>query len=145
MAGGAFEIVLTDAPDPAARDVIVGGIVAFNTARMGPSGSRPLAVLLRQPDGSVAGGLWGRTSYGWLYVELLFVPEEARGTGLGRALMGRAEAEALERGCIGVWIDTFGEANAAFYGRLGYTRFGAIEDHPPGSTHIFLKKVLPGE
>lgn len=144
MAGGPFEIVLTDAPEAAARDALARGIVAFNTARMGPSGSKPLAVLLRQADGTVAGGLWGRTSYGWLYVELLFVPEEARGTGIGRDLIYRAEAEALARSCIGVWVDTFGEANAAFYARLGYARFGAIEDHPPGSTHIFLKKALPG-
>ena len=43
------------------------------------------------------GGLWGRTVYDWLFVELLFVPDALRGRGVGSELMQRAEDEALKR------------------------------------------------
>ena len=37
------------------------------------------------------GGLWGRSAYEWLFVELLFIPEELRGQGLGTTLLRQAE------------------------------------------------------
>jgi GNAT superfamily N-acetyltransferase len=36
---------------------------------------------------------------GWLFVELLFVPESLRGKGIGAELLARAENEAIARGC----------------------------------------------
>ncbi len=134
-----MQIILTDAPDPVARDVIVGGLIAYNEARAGPRGWRPLAVLLQDGE-AVVGGLWGGTAYGWLFTELLFVPEALRGQGLGAELLARAEAEARARGCIGAWLDTFAFQARGFYERLGYAVFGLIDDYPPGSARFFLSK-----
>jgi GNAT superfamily N-acetyltransferase len=128
-------------PDDALRRAIVAPLVAFNEARAGPSGHQSLALVLRDADGAVCGGLWGITSHGWLYTQLLVVPEAARGQGLGRELMRAAEAEALRRGCAHAWVDTqFGARG--FYERLGYTVFGELADFPPGFTRSFLKKAL---
>lgn len=137
------DIVLDEAPDPAARDAILRPLIASNVARAGPHGLHALALLIKDPHtAEVLGGLWGRTSYGWLFVELLFVPESLRGSGLGASLMRRAEAEAVRRGCLGAWLDTFSFQARGLYERLGYAVFGTIEDHPPGHRRHFMQKLF---
>ena len=135
-----MDIRLTDEPDADARETILAGLIAFNAARAGPADRRPLAVLLHGDDGAVVGGLWGVTAWGWLFTELLFVPDDLRGRGLGRELLGRAEAEARARGCRGAWLDTFAFQARGIYEQLGYRVFGEIEDYPPGSARYFLSK-----
>ena len=88
------------------------------------------------------GGLWGRTGFGWLFVELIFVPEALRGRGIGADLMSRAESEAIGRGCHGAWLDTFEFQARGFYERLGYACFGQLDDYPPGFARYFMKKGL---
>ena len=137
------DVVLTDAPDPQDRAAIVKSLLAFNDAAIGPSSHKPLAILLRDPDnGETTGGLWAKSGYDWLYVELLFVPEELRGQGVGRELMRRAEEEAATRGCAGVWLDTFGYQARGFYEKLGYQPFGELSGHPRGSARYFMKRTL---
>ena len=136
-----MNIDLVAEPDEALRRAIAAPLLAFNAALAGPSGHRPLALVVRGADGGVCGGLWGATAYGWLYTQMLVVPEPARGRGLGRDLMLAAEAEARRRGCTHAWVDTqFGAL--AFYERLGYTVFGSLPDYPPGFCRSFLQKAL---
>jgi GNAT superfamily N-acetyltransferase len=134
-------IELVAEPDDALRRAIQAPLAAYNDALCGPSGHRTLALAVRDDSGTVRGGLWGHTAYGWLYTQLLAVPAAARGQGLGRALMAAAEAEARRRGCTHAWVDTIFGARG-FYERLGYTVFGELAEHPPGFTRSFLKKAL---
>ena len=137
------EIVVTDMPDPSARDTILRGLNLFNAAQGGAIDFRRLALLLRdRATGTFEGGLWGGTAWGWLHVELLFVPEGMRGAGLGTELMRLAEAEAMRRGCRGAWLDTFDFQARGFYERLGYSVFGTIGGHPPGHSRFFMQKAL---
>ncbi len=134
-------IELTDTPDPMAREAALRSLLAYNEALLGPADARPLALLLRSPDGqAVTGGLWGRTAFQWLFVELLFVPENLRGRHVGAALLQAAEAEARERGCIGAWLDTFNPSAREFYRQQGYETFGEIGEYPPGHGRYFLHK-----
>ncbi|HWG79581.1 MAG TPA: GNAT family N-acetyltransferase [Stellaceae bacterium] len=136
------EILVTDTPGQAAYDAILAGIIAYNESQAGPSGHRPLAVLVKDEDGKVLGGLWGTTGWQWLFVHLLWLPETLRGTGLGRDLMHRAEAEAVARGCGNVWLDTLSFQARGFYEKLGYAVFGTLEGYPPGHHRYFLRKRL---
>jgi ribosomal protein S18 acetylase RimI-like enzyme len=113
----------------------------YNESQVGPSGYRALVISLTR-GGESLGGLWGYTSYGWLYVQLLAVEEAARGQGAGRELLRRAEAEALARGCHGAWLDTHEFQARGFYERLGYEVFGELADYPPGFARYFLRKTL---
>ena len=88
------------------------------------------------------GGLWGIGYYGWLFIELLVLPEAMRGQGLGTSLMDRAEAAARSHSCIGVWLDTFSFQARGFYEKRGYAVFGSIEDYPAGQSRFWLKKLL---
>lgn len=136
-------ILLTDAPDPASREAILRNLLAFNAVQAGVAPDpRPLAMLIRSESGEVTGGLWSRTAWGWLFVELLFIPEDRRGAGLGARLMRRAEAEAWNRGCRQAWLDTFSFQARGFYEKLGYRVFGSLDDYPAGHSRFFLTKAL---
>lgn len=133
---------LLDQPDDAIRKAIVDPLVAYNHSRTGRNDYRPLVLAIEDSDGQVIGGLWGRTAYGWLFVELLFVPESLRGRGIGSDLMSRAEFEALARGCHAAWLDTFEFQARGFYERIGYACFGELKDYPVGSARYFMTKTL---
>lgn len=135
-------IAVTDSPSTADREAITQALVAFNDKVAGPSGFRPLAVLVQDADGNTIGGLWGKTSFDWLVVELFVVPEQFRGQDLGSSILSRAEAAARKRGCIGAWLDTYEFQALEFYKKQGYELFGTVEDHPRGSRRFFVKKLL---
>lgn len=115
---------------------------AYNIAQAGDPRIRAVAIQVTGEDGTSEGGLWGRIGYGWLFVELLAVPEAARGMGLGRQLMQQAETIAREAGCTGIWLDTYEFQARGFYEKLGYTLFGTLDDHPIGQRRFFLQKRL---
>lgn len=135
-------IVVAANAEPADREIIAAGIRAFNESRAGSSQASPLAVLLKDDGGQTVGGLWGRTSFGWLFVELLFVPEALRGRRYGVRLLEAAEHAAMARNCHAVWLDTYDFQALPFYERLGYREFGRLEDYPRGHTRHFLRKDL---
>jgi len=139
-----FHLELTDRAPIEVRDALARQLIAFNEGLLGPSGTRPLAVLIRDADGGLLGGLWGRTGFGWLFVELLVVPDELRGQGVGTRLLATAEDEAAARGCGGAWLDTLNPAAYRFYRRHGYERFGALPDYPAGNPRSFLVKRFAG-
>jgi GNAT superfamily N-acetyltransferase len=139
-------ITLTDSPTDEALRAISRLITEFNEAGSGrPNDFRPLAVLISDPEtAETLGGLWGWTSFSFLHIDLLYLPESLRSAGLGRRIVNQAEEEAINRGCTGAWLDTFSFQALGFYERLGYTMFGCIEDYPPGHSRFFLKKVFEG-
>jgi GNAT superfamily N-acetyltransferase len=137
-----YTIRTTDVPDEATRSAILRPLVLFNEQQTGRRDQRPLIVTIEDEQGHAIGGLWGRTAYDWLFVELLAVPEPLRGRGLGTALMNHAEREAAARGCHSAWLDTFEFQARGFYERLGYTCFGELADYPAGSARYFMKKHL---
>ena len=134
-----MKIEVTAAPSVSDRKAVLAGLLAFIRAKAGVVGT-PLAVLVRDEASAVIGGLTGRTSAAWLFVELLWLSEALRGTGLGTRLMMAAEAEAVQRGCIGAHLDTYDFQAPGFYRKLGYEVFGSIEDHPPGHTRFWMRK-----
>ena len=142
---GRMDIVLEPAVDPEARRRVAEALLAFNAGFLGPYDPRPVTLALRDgPGGRIDGGLWGRIAHRWLFVEMLFVPESARGRGLGGALLARAEAEARAAGCVGVWLDTFSPDAKRFYERNGFREAGAIADQPPGRARWLMAKRLDG-
>lgn len=133
---------LTASPSSGDLDVILKGLTAFNEAEVGPADRMPLAVLIRDDDGQVIGGLSGYTSWGWLFTQLLFIPEQLRGKGMAAKLLDQAEAEARKRGCRGAWIDTFSPFALKAYQRHGYETFGELPAFIGDRTRSFLRKML---
>ncbi|WP_067487621.1 GNAT family N-acetyltransferase [Actinomadura hibisca] len=70
----------------------------------------------------------------------LAVLSEARGTGLGAALVRAVEGRAREVGLGSVELHAQ-TAVRAFYERLGYVAFG-VEDVEAGIPHVWMRRVL---
>ncbi|MHC8338640.1 GNAT family N-acetyltransferase [Pseudomonas sp. HLT2-19-2] len=129
-------------PTDAEEHALVLPLRAYNASKAGVTVPEPIALLVRDDNDEILGGLYGRVFYQWLYIELLSVPEQARGQGMGTKLMQMAEDLAREKECIGVWLDTFDFQAPAFYKKLGYSEFGQIADYPPGHKRFFFQKRL---
>lgn len=119
---------------------IVVPLIAHNEQSAPPPNFQNLALLIRNAEGKTIGGLWGRFGYDWLFVDYLAVPSELRGTGIGTKLMQQAEQIAIDRNCVGLWLDTFSFQARPFYERLGYRVFGELDDYPRGHSRYFLQK-----
>lgn len=116
---------------------------AYNAAQAGDGKSEKFALFVRdEHTDAVIGGLHGRILYRWLFIELLVVPEQVRGQRMGSQLMDMAENLARERGCVGVWLDTFDFQAPDFYRKHGYESFGQLDDYPPGHQRLFFQKRI---
>ena len=83
---------IEDAPSDADVEVLPNGLEAFNESKWpGHQQWRPLAVFARDGE-SIVAGLAGETYSGWLFIRYLRVSDALRGQGIGRKLMGDAEA-----------------------------------------------------
>lgn len=133
---------LSDIADDSVREAIIKPLRAFNESMVGTASGRPLVITICDSDGEIIGGLWGSTGYGWLFTQLLVVPESLRGQHLGSKMLALAEAEALKRDCHGAWLDTFEFQARGFYEALGYECFGEIPDFPIGYKRFFMRKTL---
>ena len=128
--------------DEPAWGIIGGGISAFNTEMAGDDHGKNLCFVLEDPKGEVLGGVIGMTYWNWLYISLMWLPEELRGKGYGQQLLEMAEKEGRKRGAQYSYLDTFSFQAPGFYQKFGYLEFGRLEDFPPGHTRYFMMKQL---
>ena len=138
--------------DDEVRRTVRSRLTAFNQSRSpvidrlrerGDTDEVPLDLYAYDDAGELAAGIVGATWGGWLAIDLVWVREDQRGTGLGSELLRRIEQRArAERDCVGVRLDTWGFQAKPFYEKQGYTVFGVLEDYPPGETEYLLSKRL---
>jgi len=127
---------------PEDRNLILDGLTAHNLKFAPPGDVTGLSVLVRDDENRTVGGLLGGTFWGWLYIELLWLPEDARHEGIGTRLVQMAEDEARARGCYHVYLDTQSFQAREFYEKLGYSLFGVLDDFPLGHKRYYLQKAL---
>ncbi len=60
--------------------------------------------MARSGAGDLLGGIKGRTFYGWLFIDWLWVSPAARGQGVGMQLLAKSEDAARSRQCIGAYV-----------------------------------------
>ena len=141
-----FLLTVTDSPSEQAQAVIDKGLNGYNLEQAGYWDWRALAVLASDPETSeVLGGILGRTSLGLLFIDLVYLPDAVRGSGLGSRMLALAEAEALERGCRRGVLYTISFQAPGFYERHGWREFGRIPCDPPGTARVFMTKELAPE
>ena len=132
---------LSDADD-GLRDRLNREIIAFNEAATGYTDGTLLCIAARDAGGGLRGGLYGWTWGGCGYVDLLWVREGQRGTGLGGQLLAAAEQEIRRRGCDQIALCTHSFQAPGFYARRGYQECGRIPAYPRGHVQIQLVKPL---
>jgi GNAT superfamily N-acetyltransferase len=136
-------LTLTDQPTDTDETIIQDGLANYNERQTGYRDWRPLAALLRDPEtGQTLGGMIGRTSYGLLFIDLVYLPETMRGQDIGSRLLRMMEQEGTRRGCLSAFLVTITFQAPGFYARHGWTEFGRIACDPPGTARVFMTKML---
>lgn len=94
-------------------------------------------------DGAIAGLVVLEQTPTHLLLDNVAVAAMHEGTGLGRALISFAEAEATRRRCpeIRLYANAKMARNLALYERLGYRRIGEQEIHP-GFVRVWMSKRI---
>ena len=120
---------------------ITSKLSAFNQAHSGaftldidtPPPAAPLEVYVSDGEGSVIGGLVGRTHSirDWFEVSVIWVEESFRGRGLGRQLIELSEQEAIRRGCRYARLATSDFQASGFYALDAHIKMGKQEDNKP--------------
>jgi ribosomal protein S18 acetylase RimI-like enzyme len=147
MPDHSIDLAIAVEPQPDYRDanVVIQGLIDYNAAHAGGAAPQELLVTLRDHDGKVVGGLSGDTWVGWLQVHALWLADDRRARGMGRALMLEAEREAVRRGCTQAFLETLSFQALGFYEKLGYAVFSRLDGFPPGGARYAMRKSLePG-
>jgi GNAT superfamily N-acetyltransferase len=129
-------------PTPEERYRIIDPLIAYNEEKAGPRNSKEFAFTVRSETGEFVGGLLGYTNWNHFFVAAVFVDQRFRRKGIGRELLKRAEALALEQGCDAIYLDSSDFQAPGFYEKLGYKVFGKLEDYPPGHQRFYLVKRI---
>nr|WP_256679578.1 GNAT family N-acetyltransferase [Pseudomonas sp. Fl4BN1] len=136
-----LRIEIEETPQEADYQAILAPLSEYNREHAGQVRSEKIAILIKDEMGGTQGGLYAKVSGQWLFVELLVVPEVARGQGVGSKLMNMAQTLARKKGCQGMWLDTFSFQAPDFYLRLGFSIFGELKDYPSaGHSRFFMQK-----
>ena len=139
MPQGDLALTFLDNPPPEFRGDLGLRINAFHSETV-PFAATRFGLRLDDTAGAIAGGLSGVMSWGWLFIDAVWVRADQRGRGTGRRLMATAEQHAQAQGCHGVWLDTF--QARGFYEALGYEVFGSLAGYPADQSRWFLRKSL---
>jgi len=137
------------------NETITARLIAMNKAHLAtlpnreavPPAAAPIEIYALDAEGTVIGGLIGRTNsipY-WLEITVLWVDEPARGSGIGRRLVEQAEQEAVRSGCRSARLATGDYQAPGFYAKMGYNLYGTLENCPPGVTCYYFRKDLGGD
>ena len=102
----------------------------------------PLCVFDRSEDGTVIGGLTGKTYWNYLDIGYLWVNETCRNQGRATSILKAAEDEAYRRGCKYVLLDTYSFQALGFYLKQGYEEFGSISGFSGEHSRHYLHKLL---
>lgn len=96
----------------------------------------------RDVDGDVVGGLRAIVAMYWLRVEVLWVSEGARGSGIGSRLLIESENRAVALGAKNAALETFEWQAPQFYKKHGYEEAARLENYIDGFYLSMLQKQL---
>ena len=133
-------------PSKAEADLLSRGIKSFNeeTVRdLEPAEEeKRFHVMARDDEGSLQGGIRATCYWNTLHIELLWISETARGSGIGRKLIQKAEAFARDNGCENALVETTSWQARPFYEKNGYNHMATLSNRPKGHSSHYLNKVL---
>jgi GNAT superfamily N-acetyltransferase len=91
----------------------------------------------------ILGVVSGRHYWGGLFVSILVVSKEARGSGLGTKLLQRAVQHAVDSNCKIVCVESFGFQAPGFYARQGFVTDFVGKGWSRGLENHYLSLQLP--
>jgi len=125
----------------ATRRAVLGGLLRYNSEKMGKQKYRRFAISLRD-DGAIVGGIVGEVWTTVLFIQFFWIEEQFRGKGHGTALIEQIEEEARRFGAVRSYLDTMSVQAPGFYRACGYEAFGAIDGYPGDVKRHWFTKAL---
>jgi GNAT superfamily N-acetyltransferase len=139
---GDITIELVERPDPDIVQAIEGGLNDYNVSKTGTRDEAPFALLIRDAEGALIGGLFAVVFWSGLAIDLFWIAGEYRGLGLGSRLLLQAETEGRRRGANKAFLNTHTFQAPGFYELQGYELYGELKDFPPGYDRRYYVKLL---
>lgn len=141
MSSETITVALEEPPNPASKDAVRQGLVAYNRSKTASDYSE-VQIVARSASGEIVGGAIGNTAWGELYVDILWVAESVRGQGVGSRLMAAIEEQARVRKSHRVHLGTMTHQAPDFYPKIGYIQCGFF----PGANgwpdrYLFYKDI----
>jgi GNAT superfamily N-acetyltransferase len=124
------------------KRAVLGGLIRYNSEKMGKQKYRRFAVSLRDNKRKIVGGIVGEVWTTVLFIQFFWIEERFRGKGHGTALIEKIENEARRFGAVRSYLDTMSVQAPDFYRACGYEAFGAIDGYPGGVTRHWFTKAL---
>ncbi|GGA69761.1 N-acetyltransferase [Neiella marina] len=141
-----MKIELATMPAHADLETISQGIQSYNQLHLPDEvvfePDTKFAVFVRNNHNEVVGGVRATAFWNYCIVELLWLSEETRGSGVGSKLMAQVESYAKSKGFQYIRAETLDFQAKGFYEKLGYKVFGQLPDYPKGHTTYCLAKDL---
>ncbi|MEO9912603.1 GNAT family N-acetyltransferase [Parasphingorhabdus sp.] len=141
-----MEIIVSTDPPEAHSNILSQGIIDYNESAVPDLESVDdevrFFVLARTGTGSVVGGIRASCYWNTLHIELLWLSEECRGTGIGKQLLDSAENYAAEHHCEKALVETTSWQAKPFYEKNGYQLLATLPDRPKGHASHYLAKNL---
>ena len=126
----------------AASRELWAGLIRYNRQQAGPLRYSRTVLTARDRKGKLLGGAILQSYWKETYVELLWLSERARRSGLGSRLIAEAERRAKKRGSVLLHLNTYSFQAPGFYEKLGFKRLGGMQGSPRGeSRHFYAKKL----
>lgn len=127
---------------PAQAEAVGQGFAAFVSAQhpalADEAADIPVRLVITDATGVIA-GLLGKVFWQGLEIEVLWVAEAHRRSGLGQRLLQQAEAEARNLGAQVAYLRT--AQATAFYERCGYRHCGYLPRPLGTGLHSFYKEL----
>ena len=140
-----MKIELSTTPLEEDAKTISQGLVDFNHEMVPDLEPQDAAInfsIFARDEGRIIGGLRAVCFWNTLHIELTWVAREARGSGIGKIMMEKAEQFACEHGIEQALTETTDWQAKPFYEKMGYRLMGTIQDYPKGHACHFLTKKL---
>jgi GNAT superfamily N-acetyltransferase len=123
------------------KKAVLGGLIGYNTEKMGKQNYKRLAISLREGE-KIVGGIVGEVWTTVLFIQLFWIEQKFRGKDFGTKLIQAIEDEARRFGATRSYLDTMSFQAPGFYRNCGYEEFGSIEGYPEGVTRHWFTKAL---
>ena len=123
------------------KKAVLGGLIGYNTEKMGRQKYKRLAISLREGE-KIVGGIVGEVWATVLFIQFFWMEQKLRGKDHGTRLIGAIEDEARKFGATRSYLDTMSFQAPGFYRACGYEEFGSIDGYPKGVTRHWFTKAL---
>ncbi|KEO88574.1 hypothetical protein EH31_16585 [Erythrobacter longus] len=134
--------------DPSEKDAgaLSQGIIDFNKRHVPDleeiADEVRFFVLAKDDAGTLQGGIRATCYWNTLHIELVWLDEAARGSGIGAELMSEAEDFARGHNCEKALVETTSWQAKPFYEKLGYALMATLPGRPKGYASHYLSKSL---